>query len=457
MAKKANYDDFISSTLSLIGGRENVVYLTHCVTRLRFNVKDRTLVKEEEIRTKEGVLGLQWQGEQLQIIIGPNVREVYEKICAKTGLGEAAGQPSDKGRERFSFNALIDTIAGCITPAIPVMIGAGMLKVILLVCTMSGILTAESGTYVTLNFVSDTAFYFLPVYVGAASARKFGSNMWLGIFFGAMLIHPSFTAMCGQGSGGSIFGLPIYAATYSASVFPAILSVFFASRLEKFFTKIVPAFLKAMLVPFLTILITTPVTLCILGPIGAFIGIYLAEGMTWLFDTTGFFCMAVTAALYPLLVMTGTHHAVGLIGVQNITSMGYDPFVLVLNFINNLNQGAACLAVAFKSKNVDNKSEAVSSGVTAIVCGVTEPALYGTILKNRTPLYAAMIGNFAGGTIAGLLHVCLYAFAGSWGLFGLPAFIGEKANNLLYMILTIIVGMIVTFVVTLLIFKEKKE
>lgn len=458
MANNKKYDKLSEQVVELIGGKSNVSYFTHCVTRLRFNIKDKGLVRFHDIENLEGVVGCYWAGEQLQIIVGPAVADVYKTICTKYSFQQenSIGNKLEEAKKtKISFMSLVDIISSCITPALPIMIGGGMIKVILLVCEMIGILTIDSPTYETLSFVSDSAFYFLPIFVGAASAKKFGLNMWIGMFLGAVLVHPTFVSMCTDGSAGSIFGIPIYSATYASSIFPIILSTYVASRIERLVTKYSPDFLKTMLVPLLTILIMTPLMLCILGPIGAFIGNYLTEIVTWLYDKTGFIGVGIMGAISPWIIITGMHHSFNPYVFQSFAKLGYEPLVLVVTFINNLNQGIACIAVGIKSKDKNIKAMASSCGVTALVCGVTEPALYGVTLKKRTPLYAVMIGNFVGGLVAGIFKAVIYAFAGSWGIFGLPAFIGEHSGNLMYMIISLIIGMIVTFIATLIMYKDR--
>lgn len=454
------YNKLVDNIIELIGGKENISYFTHCVTRLRFNVKDKGLVKEKQLDDLEGVVGHQWAGEQLQIIVGASVGEVYNAIAEKYGFEQdnSVNNNGNQGKKKkFSFMTLIDTIASCITPVLPVLIGGGMVRVILVLCELVGLLTTKSPTYVTLDFVSEAAFHFLPVFVGAASARRFGMNMWIGMFFGAILISPTFSSMIDAGDAGSILGLPIYDATYSSTIFPIILTNYLASHIEKYTIKLSPDFLKTMLVPLVTILITTPVMLLLLGPIGAFIGDYLAISILWVYDKLGFFAVALLGALMPWLVITGMHHSFNPYNFQSFATRGYEPLALVVTFINNVNQGAAAMAVAIKSKNKDLKALATTTGATALIAGVTEPALYGVTLKYRTPLYAVMIGNAAAGVVAGLFKVVIYEFA-VWGIFGLPAFIGgEGLSNFIYMIIALVVGIIVTFITTLILYKDNIE
>lgn len=459
MAKEERFEELANSVLGLIGGKDNIIFFTHCVTRLRFNLKDKGMVKIEEIEKIKGVIGVQWQGEQLQIIIGQAVGDAYNLICSKAGLKQedAIDENLDKNvKKKISAGLFIDSIAGCLTPLIPLLIGGGLVKVVVLLLTQVGILTADMPTYTTLTFVGDAAFYFLPVFVGATAAKKFGANMGLGMLLGAILIHPTFVAMVTAGSAGSIYGIPISARSYSSTIFPVIISVYVMSKIEKFVAKHSPDAIRSITEPLITILIMVPLTLCILAPIGAVVGDSLGTAISWLYSTCGFVAVMLLAAVYPFIIMTGMHVGLTPILLNSFATVGYDPIICVANFISNFNQGAASAAVAIKSKNTILKSTASSCAITAIVGGVTEPAMFGITIKYKTPLYGCMLGGLAGGLFAGLTHVYLYAFPGSGGLFGLPAFIGPTASNIIFFIIAIAIGMITTFVATLFLYKETK-
>lgn len=216
------YEKLANEIISLVGGKENIEVFTHCVTRLRFNVKDSQKVNSKSIEKLPGVLGCKWQSGQQQVIIGQNVSDVYTMICNTHNVSgskedNAAGEQTKKRVNPIMM--LLDGISGSITPILPVLIGGGMIKIILLCCTLLGVLTPENATYITFSFVGNAAFYFLPVFVGATSAMKFGANMSLGMMLGAILIAPEFVALVSEGSGGSIFGIPIYAGNYGSSIF----------------------------------------------------------------------------------------------------------------------------------------------------------------------------------------------------------------------------------------------
>ena len=441
-----------------MGGKENITFFTHCVTRLRFNVRDKALVRDSEILNIKGVLGCQWAGEQYQIIIGQSVGDAYDLIAKETGLSRQEAVEEDLGDSgaKFSIAAVFDAIAGCVSPCIPVLIGGGMIKVLLLILVQLGVLTAESGTYVTFNFVSDAPFYFLPVMIGNSAAKKFGANPAIGMTLGAVLLHPTFVAMVGEGTGGTVFGLPIAATSYSSNVFAMILTMWVGAYVERFFAKRSPEVLRSVIEPLATIVIMTPLMLCLLAPAGALIGEVLTSGLVWLYDTLGFVGLGILTAVVPLFVMTGMHMAFPAVATSNFATLGYDPLICVASIISNFSQGAACLAVALKNRDEDTRATSLSAAVGAIVAGVSEPALFGVTLKFRTPLYGVMIGNFVGAAVAGIFQCVCYAFPGSFALFGLFTFLGERGiQNVIYMVIACIVGMIAAFVATLVLYKPQ--
>ena len=343
------------------------------------------------------------------------------------------------------------------SPCIVALIGGEMLKVVLLLLTQVGLLSVESGSYVTLSFVSDAPFYFLPVMVGAFAAKKFGANMGIGMTLGAALISPTFVELVANGSGGSIFGIPIPAESYGSNVFAMILTMYVAARVEKFVAKHSPAFIRSVTEPLITLLVMIPAMFCVLAPIGAIIGNYLAGGLAWLYNATGFFGLAVLTAVVPLFVLTGMHMAFPAIALQNFSSLGFDPLICIASILSNFNQGAACLAVALKSKDTQKKATASSSAVSAIIAGVSEPALFSTTLKYKTPLYGVMIGNFVGGAVAGIFKCCCYAFPGSFALFGFVATFGDKGiSNTIFLAVAVLAGMAGAFAATMILYKEEK-
>lgn len=456
MAKKTNYEALAKGILASLGDEANVVFLNHCMTRLRFNLKDRSKVDESSVKQLEGVVGSQWSGEQFQIIIGQQVGDVYSAILKISNIegGAKVSEDTPTEKKKFNISMLFDALAGCVTPLLPVLIGSGMLKIITLVLNMTGVISPESGTYIILDFVGDAGFYFLPVFVGATAARKFDGNMGLGMMLGAMLIHPTFIATLAEGSL-DFLAIPVYNASYSSTIFPAIIAVFIMSKVEKQVVRFSPVAIRAILEPLVTLLIMIPLTLCLIAPIGAMMGVYITAAVMWLYNTMGFVGVAILAAAWPFMVLTGMHAAITPYLTQSFASLGYEPIALTAIIIANLNQGAASAAVAFKSKSVNIKSSAATCAITAIAAGVTEPAMFGINLRFKKPMIGAAIGSLIGGGIAGLGGAYAYAFAASAGIFAFPIYITDNIMNLVWMVVGCAAGMIGTFVATLVLYKEE--
>jgi beta-glucoside PTS system EIICBA component len=457
MAKNDRYQELADHILELMGGRDNINFFIHCITRLRFNLNNKELVKVDEIQKLGGVMNCQWQGDQFQIIIGQAVKDAYDLVCEVNGLNtdkKNSGEQVEASKKKFGVNTIFDAISGCIAPIIPALIGAGMLKVICLIISMTGIISTDSSTYMILDFAGDAGFYFLPIFVGASSARKFGANMCLGMLLGAIFIHPNFIAAVAGGTSLTIFGIPVYATTYTSSIFPVMLSVWVMAHVEKFIAKKSPDVLRTLLEPLLTIVIMLPLALCVFGPIGSFVGTYVSQAIIWLYNATGFIGVAVFTAIFPLLVITGMHTALTPYLLNSLLTVGYEPIILVGMCISNFNVGVAAFAVALKSKDVTTKSTAASCGITAVAAGVTEPVIFGVNVRYKTPLYASIIGNLVGGIIAGIGKVASYEITGAAGVFAFPAYLSGGLSNLLWLLVAVVAGVIVTFVLTLIMYKE---
>lgn len=448
------YAELKKNLLPAIGGKENIIYFQHCTTRLRFKLKDREKVDLETIKKLNKVLGAQWSNQELQVIIGPAVSEVYQAICQENGLEAAA--PVDETldpveKKKFSVKGLLtgmmDAVSGSITPLIPMMIGGGMIKVLYMICNMAGILPETSTTYQILYWLGDAFIYFFPVFLGATSAKKFGANQGLGMLLGALLIYPSFIAAATDGASMTIFGLPVYVTNYSSTVIPIIITTYVLSKVEKLISKFIPDFLKSCLVPTFSLVIMLPLMLVITAPLGYYIGTYVANAVIWIYETIGSVGVAVLAALLPLMVMTGMHTMMTPYWTTAFASLGHDPFFLPAMIISNMTQATACLAVGLRAKDQNTKSTALSCAATAYIAGVTEPAMFGVTLRYKRPLYAAMAGNAVGGLVAGLLKVSCYAFPGSGGIFSFVTFVGPGMNFVWFLVATA-AAIVTTFALT---------
>lgn len=455
MSKKNKYDELANFIVQLVGGKENIQYVTHCVTRLRINVNDTTKVDTKKIEEIEGCLGVQWSGNQLQIIIGQAVADAYKRVVEVNNLQDTGSSQKPSNNEKKNpVIAILDIVAGCITPVIPGLIAGGFFQILVLLTTMAGLISEGSSIHTVLTFVGNTPFYFLPVFIGGYTAKKLGGNQTMGMIVGAMFLHPDFISGLAEGTL-SIFGLPIHNASYGSSIFPALLSVSLMVPIEKFIAKHSPDSLRSILEPFITLLIIMPIALCVTGPLGDVLGTYISSAIMWLYNTIGFLGVAVVACLWPLLVMTGMHHALVPYILNSFATLGFEGICETAMIISNIDQGAACLAVALKTKDKTLKSTAFGCSITAMVGGVTEPGFYGVTFPLKTPLYCAMAGSFMGASIAAIGKACAYSVAGSTGLLGgLPIYIAGGMSNLLWMVAGVLIGIILTFVLTYIFYKE---
>ena len=459
--RKNKYDDVANNIVGLIGGKDNISFFTHCITRLRFTIKDKSKVQEKDVQNLTGVVGINWSGEQLQVIIGQAVADAYKLICERNdfesieGVKEKLGN-SSKEKNKINLNWFLDIISGVVTPVIPVLIASGLLKMVILLLEMAGILKTDSSTHAVLTFAADAGFYFLPVMVGAFAAKKFKANMALGMLMGAMLIHPNFVASVAAGESISVFGLPVFAANYATTIVPVILIVAVMAPIERLIGKYCPNIIRSMLQPLLTLIIMIPIALCVLAPVGSYVGTFLADIFIWLYSTFGFIGVAIVAMLWPVLIVTGMHSALMPYCINAFATIGYDPIVIASSIIHNFSQGGACAAVGLKSKDPNIKAVAISCSTSAIVGGISEPAVYGVTLNYKTPLYCAMFANFIAGAIIGINHVYVMVLGGG-GIFGLPIFVAEDPRNLIWAVVACIIAAIVAFISTFIVYKDPQN
>ncbi|MBO0439624.1 beta-glucoside-specific PTS transporter subunit IIABC [Candidatus Enterococcus ikei] len=444
----AKYTELASTLVELIGGKKNVTAAWHCVTRLRFNVKDDSKIRIDAIKNTKGVMGAQFSGDQFQIIIGNDVSNVFDEV--EEQLGTLSGEAGDgKGKNGNIVNQLMDTISGIFTPALPALVGTGLLKGVLALCTAFNWLQLESTGYQVLNIIADCAFYFLPFILAVSSAKKFKTNEYLALCIAGSLLYPSMTAGAAALMAGetvnqlSLFGiLPIPYLTYSSSVIPIILATYLLKYVYDFVKKWMPATLTTMFTPMLTLLIVIPVTLIVLGPIGTYIGGALASVITWLFNSAGFIGGAIIGAFYPLLVMTGMHWAISPIMIDTFAKFGFDNTLMPAMLAATFAMAGATFGVFLKTKNKDMKQLSLSAGMSAIL-GITEPALYGVVLKLKRPLYAAIVSGGIVGIFFNLFNVKTFGMAMP-GLIAIPGYV--DASNGQNIIITI-VGSLAAFLI----------
>ena len=455
-----NYQELGDKILTLVGGKENVSGLTHCATRLRFNLKGEGKAQTDALKKTPGVLGVVVSGGQYQIIIGNDVNHVYKPIAEKCSLSQNSDAKKEEGEKKSIGARLIDTITGIFTPVLPAITAAGMLKAVLSLLVAFSLVDTEASTYQVINFMADAAFYFLPILLANSAAKKFGCNPYLAMMLGGILLHPNFINMvtASQESGEAIklFFIPIYNASYSSSVIPIILMVWFMSLVEPIADRISPKPVKFFTKPLITALVAGAVGLAVLGPIGYIIANWIATGVTLLNTYVSWLVPLILGGVFPLLVMTGTHYGIIPIGINNRMTTGFDTIVYPANLASNIAQGAATFAVAVKTKKSDIRQLASSAGITA-VCGITEPALYGVNMRFKTPLISACIGGAAGGLFMGIFTVKNYG-GGSPGLMTLPGYIGgDSLRDLMLACIGAAIAFVIAFIISFILYKDKEE
>lgn len=457
------YDVLADNILSALGGKDNISFFTHCTTRLRVSLKDKGMIDEETIKGIEGVIGCRWTGDQLQIIIGPHVPEVYDTICDKAGLekqdkvDESLDEElidTPKKKNKFNFYFIIEIIAYALQPSLFLMIGAGMVKVILLLLTFVG-LSTDNPTYQLLFNAADAVYYFLPIIVGYGVAKKIGSEPAIGMVVGMFLVAPVFIENVNNGVAMNFLGISVYPKAYSSTFLPAILCTVPTCYLYGFLEKRVPAVIKNLVAPLVTFLVMIPLSYVVLAPLASIVGDYLATGVMWLYNLTGFVGVAMFCGILPFLITTGIHFCFSAYWIPEVTSAGGELFYLISNCIFNINVGVACAVIGLKTKIIEQKSVAISAGISSAVAGISEPALFGVVLKNKRALAALIIGNIAGGATAGLLRVAAHMWPASWGMFMLPSFVDPATGQgFVNALIAVVVGVAVTAVATFILYKD---
>lgn len=451
---KKDYAEIADTLIAALGGKENITRLFHCMTRLRFYVKDRMKINEKEILKVSGISGVNWHEDQFQVIAGNEVNEMYKALENK-GVPTDDAPAAESQSSKSVVSKIIDSITGCMTPMIPALTAAGMIKVVLSLLTTFHLVTDTSSTYQVISMIGDVTFYFMPFLIAANAAKVFRVNQSLALFIAGVYLSPAFVSMVASDAAITLFGLPITKATYSYSVIPVILMVWITHYIELLVDRITPKMVKLILNPTLVILISAPIALIVVGPLGTIIGNGLAVAINFLSAKLGFIIVGILAATFPFIVMTGMHHALTPIGLNAIATGGTDSLIFVSQVCSNIAQSGSSFAVAVKSKDENMKQLASAAGVSALM-GITEPALYGVTLKLKRPVVAAAIAAGIGGIVGGLLHVSLYIAQNC--IMAIPAFIGEKGmSNLLYGIIMIVVSFVASFVLTFIFGFEDAE
>lgn len=461
-----DYHNLAKEIVENVGGAKNIKSVTHCMTRLRFSLKDVSKANKDALDDLDAVLGVVYAGEQYMVILGSNLIPTYNAVVKDYDL--TTEKPIDENLDapkntkwtwKNAGSKIIDFIQASVTPMIPGLIAGGMFKVVLiLITTFINPDFAKASSYMLLSAIGDAPFYFMPVVVAYGAATKLGGTPAYSMMATASLLYPTFHDLVNQLATNphlaspTLFGLPVKILNYGTSLLPALLISIVAYFTEKYLNKIVPGIFKSIFVGMGTIFVAGSLGYLILGPLGNYLGQVIAAVVLFLSKTVGPLAVGLLASVLPWLVMTGMHTVLSPFMPQLISNPGYDPILRPAYLLHNMSEGGANIGVALRTKDKKLRSQAWSLAVGAIVAGVTEPSLYGINLKYRKPMYGVMAGGFAGGVIAGLLGAKAYIMGYS-NILALPIF----GNTIIAIVAGIITSIVVAAVVTYVLGIDEKK
>ena len=448
------YEKLAKDIIANVGGKENVNNLTHCVTRLRFKLKDESKANTEVLKNMDGVVTVVKSGGQYQVVIGNHVPDVYADVVAVGGFGNTSEEVSD---EKLSpLGAFIDIVSGVFQPVLGVLCATGMIKGLNAILVAAKLLEDTSSTYMVLNAIGDCLFYFFPIFLGFTAAKKFKLNQFTGMAIGASLVYPTITGVAGQTL--DFFGIPMVMpmSGYTSTVIPIILSVYIASKAEKLFKKIIPDVVKTFLVPCLTLLIIVPVTFLVIGPVATWAANLLGDITLAIYNFSPVIAGLFIGGFWQIFVMFGLHWGLVPIAINNLSVLGNDP-VLATSVAVCFAQTGVVMAIMAKTKDKKLKSLCIPSVISGFF-GVTEPAIYGITLPMKKPfIISCIIGGVTGG-IAGFFRSTGY-MTGGLGVFALPSYINPAGidKGFYGMVLAMISGVVLGFITMFILYKDDKK
>ncbi|MGG2468306.1 beta-glucoside-specific PTS transporter subunit IIABC [Paraclostridium bifermentans] len=466
------YKQLAQDIIKNVGGKENINGLTHCITRLRFKLKDESIANDDVLKNMEDVVTVMKSGGQYQVVIGNHVEAVYKDVVEIIDL-DNLNTSSETKKSGNILDKGIDIISGIFQPVLGIMAACGMLKGLNALFVALGLYSATSGGYMVINAAGDALFTFLPLFLGYTSAKKFGLKPMLGLALGAAMCYPAiqgssisagadamYTLFKGTMFASPVyidfFGLPIISMDYTGTVVPIILVVYFASKCEKLFNKFVPDLVKFFFVPMLTLLVTLPVALIVIGPIATFGSTLISEAVLSIRDFSPLLAGAIVGFSWQILVIFGLHWGFIPVYINNVMTLGYDN-VMMPFFACTFATSAVVLAIFIKTKDKRLKEMAIPNFISGIF-GVTEPAIYGMLLPLKKPFIISCIASGIGGAFYGFFNLRKF-ITGGMGIFELPAMIEPNGGmgNLIVALSGMAISMVVAFVLTMILYKDKEE
>lgn len=465
----SKYENLAKEILENVGGKENINSLTHCVTRLRFHLKDESKANDEALKNNPGVVTVMKSAGQYQVVIGNHVPLVYADVCELAGISNGTQQVEEEAPQGL-FNKLIDIISGCFQPILGPLCAAGIIKGLnALLVFILGSSFSNSGTYMILNAIGDSIFNFLPIILGYTAAKKFNVNVIVGMIIGATLCYPTIQTDTLSAAGKAIgtlpfigsyytkfIGIPFVSGNYTSTVVPVICIVALAAQIQKIAKKFVPEMLQNFFVPFFVLIISLPIGLLVIGPVVSLLTTVLSNMFAGLYAFSPIVTAFVIGALWQCLVIFGLHWALVPMAMVNIGNLGYD--TILPGMLGTTFAATGVLAAMYLKLKDENKKALAIPGVISAFCGVTEPAIYGFLLPEKTPFVFSCIGGAVGGAIMGTVAAKQYVIGGL-GIFSVVNYISPKGNAT-GMIVSLIAGavsLVVGFVLTMIFYKTNDQ
>lgn len=465
------YTQLAMDIIQNVGGKENIRSLTHCITRLRFQLVDEGRANDGVLKKMDGVVTVMKSGGQYQVVIGNHVPEVYADVCAIAGIGETAPSAEAPAQKKNLFDAFIDTVSGIFQPILGIMAACGMVKGLNALFVALGLYPDTCGAYLVFNAVGDGLFHFLPLFLGYTAAKKFGLKPMIGLVIGAIMCYPGVQgsalsaggellytlfqgSMFESGIYTTFFGIPMIAMDYTGTVIPVIFVVYFAAKCERFFSRLVPDLVKFFFVPMLTLLVVIPAGFLVIGPLATFGSTIIAEFVMTVRNFSPMIAGAIVGLTWQILVIFGLHWGFIPVYINNIMTNGYDN-VMMPFFACTFATSAVVLAIWLKTKDRKLRDMAMPNFISGIF-GVTEPAIYGILLPLKKPFIISCIAGGIGGGFYGAFNFRKFSMGGM-GIFEFPAMIepGGGMGNLIVAAVGVVLTMIIAFAITMVFWKEE--
>ena len=443
------YESLAKVIVQNVGGKDNIVSLQHCVTRLRFKLKDEAQANDDVLKNTDGVVTILKAAGQYQVVIGNHVPDVFKDVCAVAGISANAPVQEEKKKMKPT-ERLMDLLAGIFFPPISVLSASGILKGLLTIFSMLGVMTAADGIYQLLTAASDALFYFFPIILGFTTAKKLGGNVFTGMVIGAALCYPAI-----NGVDLTVFGMTVNA-TYTSTVLPVVFIVALACPLEKMLNKVIPDVIKTFITPMLVLAICVPVGFCVIGPVANSLANFVLVSLRSVYDISPLLCGIVLGGLYQVLVIFGIHGILVVSFIMGLIS-GVEQPMMALMMGASFAQTGVVFAMWLKTKDKGLKNAALPAWISGIF-GVTEPAIYGVTLPRIKQFIMSCVASAISGALAAILGVSCYTKAGL-GVFMLPGCI-NPANpipSLLAAVVVCVVAFAAGVVLSLITYKDETK